>query len=119
MYSVHQEATLLESYIESKQVGVDEWQVSDLTESASIDKDGRVHVTICNLDAVEAKNIEGEIIGFIPQMAEGKIVTGELKAHNTFEKPNTVTSKELEVTVTDKGFNVVIPPSSVVRITLA
>lgn len=119
MYSVHQEGTLLESYIESKQVGIDEWQVSDLTESASIDGDGKVHVTICNLDAVESKNIEGELIGFIPQMAEGKIVTGEIKEHNTFEAPNTVTSKELKVTVTDNGFSVVIPPSSVARITLA
>ncbi|MGL6174550.1 MAG: alpha-N-arabinofuranosidase [Cellulosilyticaceae bacterium] len=119
MYSVHQESTLVESFIEQNCVGVDEWQVEDLIESASIDKDGKLHMTLCNLDTTKEKVINGEVLGFKATSGIGKIVTGKIDAHNTFENPEVVKVEELLVGLTQGGFEVKIPPNSIVCITLA
>lgn len=118
MYSVHQDSTLIDSNIESEKVGIDEWQVDDLYESASIDEEGRVHLTICNLDVEKNKIIDGELLNFKASYAQGKIVTGSMDAHNTFENPEEVTTKELEVTLLENGFKVSLPPCSVACITI-
>lgn len=118
MYSVHQDSTLIESFVESKSVGIDEWQVEDLFESASIDHEGKLHMTICNLDAENDRVINGELLGFKPTSAVGKIVTGKIDAHNTFETPQAVKVEGLAVELAEGGFKVIMPPSSVVCITL-
>lgn len=118
MYSVHQDATLLDSYIEAKEVGTSDFKVADLIESASIDADGNVNVTICNLDATNSKDIEGDLLFFKPSSIEAKIVTGKIASHNTFDAPNTVSSEDFTaVKITEKGFTAVVPPCSIVRIT--
>lgn len=120
MYSVHQDAMLLESYIESEQTGISEYKVNDLYESASIDADGKVNITICNIDVASSKEINADILYFTPNKVEAKIVTGKMNEHNTFVKPDNVKCENFSgVSITDKGFTAVIPPCSVVRITLS
>ncbi|MBC7960523.1 MAG: alpha-N-arabinofuranosidase, partial [Vallitaleaceae bacterium] len=76
LYKVHQDATLLESYISAGMVGTEENQIVDLYESASIDQDGSIHITICNLDLSCEKVIEGQLLGATCTKVEAQIVKG-------------------------------------------
>ena len=57
MYKYHQDADLVESYIDGvEQIGEDEkFKVPNLQESASVDKDGVVTITLNNLSLIRQK----------------------------------------------------------------
>lgn len=119
MYSVHQNASLLESCIETNNVGTGDCKVCDINESASIDANGNVNITMCNLDADESKEIDAELLHFSPKSFGAEILTGNMDAHNTFECPDNVKCCGFSnVSISKNGFKAVIPPCSVVRITL-
>ena len=48
LYKDHQDANLLESYTETREVGDEESRVPNLHESASVDSEGRIHITVAN-----------------------------------------------------------------------
>lgn len=118
LYSVHQDSTLIESFIESKAIGTETCKVEDLFESASIDKQEQLHMTLCNLDGEKSRVIEGELLGFNATSVEARVVAGAIDAYNSFENPNAVQCKALAVQLISGGFKVILPPSSVARITL-
>ena len=84
MFAAHQGATLLDSFITKKKIGTNEDMVDDLYESASIDDDGKITTTICNLDLNESKLIDAEIIGYNVKLGTAQILTGEMNAYNDF-----------------------------------
>lgn len=117
MYSAHQENTLLESFITAGKTGVEGIEVVDLVESASINNDGDIVMTLCNLDIKEAKEIEADLNGFACKTLIGEVITNVMDAHNTFEGPDVVTKKIFTtLSLTDKGFLATLPPCSVVKI---
>lgn len=117
LYKVHHNATLLESYLQTGLAGSETCQVSDLHESASIDDDGCIHVTICNVDLNNEKVIEGQLLGFECHEVEGRILTGEMNAHNDFNNPNNVKIEDFHgVELKKDGFVATIPACSVVRL---
>lgn len=118
MYKDHQEATLLESYIETKEIGLEEDNlVPNLHESASIDKDGRIIFTINNLSITDDYKVETELLGKKPTNITANILTNEMTACNTFENPNVVNVEEFNnFIVTEKGLNFTIPKCSVMRV---
>jgi alpha-N-arabinofuranosidase len=119
LYKVHQDATLVESYIESSQIGVDKWNVSEVTESASVDANGKLNITLCNLDLKNEKEIDATIFAFKGSKVVGEIITGKIDAHNTFENKEIVKAEVFDgATLTDEGFKVKIPAASVVRLTI-
>ena len=117
MYKEHQEATLLESYIETKEIGLEEdGLVPNLHESASIDEDGRVIITINNLSLSEDYKIETELIGKKATKVTSSILSNEMTAHNTFDNPNNVEVKEFkDFIITETGISFAIPKCSVIR----
>ncbi len=117
MYKDHQEATLLESYIETKEIGLEEENlVPNLHESASIDKYGRIIFTINNLSITDDYKIETGLLGKEPKMVTANILNNEMNACNTFENPNMVNVKEFNnFKITEKGLNFTIPKCSVMR----
>lgn len=119
LYKVHQEATLLDSYLENKSVGMDAFQVPNLHESASIDADGKIHITLCNLSLDESVSLDTELVGKEVVKITGTVLTDKMNAHNTFEAPNTVAPVAFtDFAATATGFTVNIPPCSVVLLTL-
>ena len=118
LYSVHHDNALLESFIEAKEIGSAGWKVVDIHESTSIDKEGNIYITLCNLSVTEERTIDGEVIHFTAEKVEGKVLTGAIAAHNTFEKYDAVGLQGLDVTLTQEGFKVILPPCSVACITL-
>ena len=118
MYKYHQEATLLESYIENEMIGVEEEnKVPNLHESVSIDKEGRVIITVNNLSITDSYDIEGIIVDKEIKAVSATILTNEMGAYNTFAEPDKVKPEEFnDYKVTDKGLNFTIPACSVLSI---
>lgn len=92
MYRHHQDAELVESFVEgNKKIGIeDEYQVSEIMESVSIGTDGVINVTVNNLSVVEDAPIEISLTELEPSSVEAAVLTGGICAHNTFEEPENV-----------------------------
>ena len=116
MYKNHQEATLVESFIETKMIGVDEEnQVPNLNESVSIDSKGRINITINNLSIDEGYDIEGIIVDRPIKSVSATILTNEMSAYNTFDNPEVVKPEEFkDFKLTEQGLNFSIPACSVI-----
>ena len=118
MYKHHQDAELLDSYIETKTIGLeDEFMVPNLTESVSYGKDGKIHITLTNLSAEEDYEIEGLLADTKVNAVKGEIVTGEMHEHNTFEAPETVKTVAFDgCRIVDNKLSFTIPACSVLHL---
>jgi len=94
MYSCHQDAELLDSYVETKEIGKDNWNVPNLTESVSLGADGKIHITMTNLSAEEDYEIEGQLAEAEVVGVKGTVLTNSMQAHNTFDAPEVVKTEE-------------------------
>ena len=119
MYRHHQDAQLVESSIESEITGVEpEFMVPNLNESASVDQDGRIHITVANLSARDAEQIEAALDCKAASVS-GELVTGDMHDKNTFEEPDKVQIRPLKgIETTQNGFMFTIPACSVVHLTV-
>jgi len=120
MYKVHQDATLLPSQLDCVEYEFEKDSIPAISASASQDKDGRIHITLCNLDPNKSQNITCELRGFVPQDMSGRILTsGAMTAHNTFDKPETVKPAEFrDAKIEGKNLTTVLPPKSVVLLAI-
>jgi alpha-L-arabinofuranosidase len=119
MYKCHQEATLVDSFIETEEIGVDEAKVQNLHESASIDGEGKLHITINNLSVTDAYNVSGILIDMKVKSVKAEILTNDMNAFNTFDNPDVVHVEEFtDFKVTDTGIDFKIPPCSVLTFTV-
>ena len=120
MYKNHQEATLVESYLETKNIGInDEIQVPNLHESVSIDKDNKINITINNLSVNEPYTVESTIVDRQVKNVKATILTEKMDSFNTFDNPNKVKPEEFtDFSITEKGINFKIPPCSVISFIL-
>ncbi|MDD6551590.1 MAG: alpha-L-arabinofuranosidase C-terminal domain-containing protein [Lachnospiraceae bacterium] len=115
-YRYHQGAELLDTQItDDSLIGPDEWRVPEVTESVSVDKDGVTTITLANLSADDAQDIE---ISFAEKkdlnVSEATVVTGDIHAHNTFEAPSEVIEEKFDAyQKTADGLKVTLPPASV------
>lgn len=118
MYKYHQDATLVESSIETETIGTqEEYQVPNLTESVSVDENGVLHLTITNLSVSESYEVDAAILDREVKEVKGEIVTEEMHAKNTFEEADKVCVKEFSgVQVTEKGLKFTIPACSVLHV---
>ena len=116
MYKNHQEATLVESYLETKNIGInDEIQVPNLHESVSIDKDNKINITINNLSVNESYTVESTIVDRKIKNVKATILTEKMNSFNTFDNPNKVKPKEFtDFSITEKGIDFKISPCSVI-----
>ena len=119
MYRHHQGAKLLDSALTGvSTIGIDEWQVPDVTESVS-KKDGIVTITLNNLSIDEDKTLEIELTGKDSyELVEANVVTSDdIHAHNTFDAPENITEAALDnVVISGDTIKVTLPKSSVVEI---
>ena len=71
MYSVHHDATLLPSDLTCEDYQLGEQTIPALNVSASRDKAGKIHVTLCNLDPNTAKDVQCKLVGVRPGASRG------------------------------------------------
>lgn len=118
MYKHHQDAELLDSYIETETIGIeDEYKVPNLSESVSLGKDGKIHITLLNLSVQDDYEIEGSLADTVIDSVCGTILTGAMDAHNTFDDPDAVhTDTFTDCKVTDNKLIFTIPACSVLHL---
>ncbi|QYR21461.1 alpha-N-arabinofuranosidase [Paenibacillus sp. sptzw28] len=121
MYKVHQDAQRLDIRLESAKYAHHGEQLPQVSVSASRNPAGEIHVSLCNISPRDEADVNVELRGRPARAAvSGVILTaGDMRAHNTFEQPDTVKPSDFTgVALTDEGFAVVLPPMSVVMITI-
>jgi alpha-N-arabinofuranosidase len=97
MYQVHQDATLLPTDVTGPLYASGDETIPALSASASRDKAGKIHVTLCNLDPRQAASVGIEVAGAAVTGAGGRVLTAKaMNAHNTFDAPETVTPVPLK-----------------------
>ncbi len=117
LYQNHQDATLVDSYLQAPMVGTEKHQVPSLHESVSISEDGHLNITINNLSIIESYELETILTDWKAQKVKGTILTGKMDAHNTFENPNVVKLEDFtDYTLTEQGIRFTIPPCSVLHL---
>lgn len=91
MYKVHHDATLLPVDVECGDYRFGNEQIAVLNVSASKDKSGRVHISICNLNPRSPAEVECMVDGRKPGNISGRVLTaGAMNAHNTFDNPQAI-----------------------------
>ena len=91
MYKVHQGATLIPVDLTAPEYKVDQASVPALSASASRDKEGRLHLSIVNLDPNSSAEISTTFSGATIKSVTGEVLTASrMNAMNTFENPNTI-----------------------------
>lgn len=119
MYACHQDAQLLESHLEKDRIGTDEFAIDNLSESASIDSEGRINLTLTNLSLDKAYDINAAISGFNVKAAKARIITGKKNDHNSFDAPETVKINEFgDIKLTSDGIAMKVPALSIVHAVL-
>lgn len=118
MYKHHQEAELLDSYIETETIGLDEqYMVPNLNESVSLGEDGKIHITLNNLSVEKDYEIEGVFAETEIKAVKGEILTGEMHAHNTFDNPEAVKTVSFDgCKIQDNKLVFTIPACSVLHL---
>lgn len=120
LYKVHQDAELLDTYLEGPTAGEGDSSIPQLSVSSSIDSDGVVHISLCNMSLSQDAEIRCDIRGMHVSSVEGSILTAsEMNAHNTFEKPDAVRPADFDgALLSGGGLMIQLPAKSVVVLTI-
>lgn len=120
LFKVHQDAVMQPVEVNTAAYAYGEEAVPQISVSASIDAEGKLHVTMCNTDPKHSAAVDCDTGGFEAARINGKVLAGSsMNSHNTFDHPDRV-----KVTVfnraqlTESGFTADIPPMSIVALTL-
>jgi alpha-N-arabinofuranosidase len=98
MYKVHQDAQKLAVHAEVNTVKSGDKKLPQVSVSASKDKDGKVNISLCNLDHQSGATIKLDLRGIInPIQVSGRVLTAEnMNDKNTFENPDVVKPSAFE-----------------------
>jgi alpha-N-arabinofuranosidase len=120
MYRAHQGATLIPIDLTAPEYTLDKASVPSLSASASRDKEGRIHLSIVNLDPNRAAEIAAKVAGSTARNITGEVLTASaMNAMNTFDTPNTIQPTPFSGYRIQNGqMNLTIPPKSVVVLEL-
>ena len=91
MYAVHHDATLLPIELQCGNYQFGDEEIPSLNASASRDKSGKIHITICNLDPKNTAELLCRLEGAGGKSVSGRVLTANaMNAHNTFENPQAI-----------------------------
>ena len=92
MYKTHQDNDLVQSVIATDRLP---GGVPQVTESASVDADGTITITIASMHAADSEKIELRIDGGQYELIEARTLSDEIHMLNTFEEPDAVRPKAM------------------------
>lgn len=119
LYKVHQDAELLSADMESPSYTHGEESLPALSVSASRSSEGKVHVSLVNIDAHNAYPVSLDLSALGVSGMQARILTTDnLKDHNTFEKPQAVAPQDFDgFRMKGNTLSTRIPPFSVLVFT--
>ena len=121
MYKVHQDATYLPLDIDCEVIGVrDRRQLPLVSATASKDKEGKVHISLSNVDLKNEQEISINLSGISASQVQGEILTSaNIADYNSFERPDVVKPAPFKDARISKGvLKVTLPAKSVVTLEL-
>ena len=120
LYKVHQNALWVKTTIESPDYFFDNHKLPAVSSSASIDDQGKLHITLCNIDPKSSQQISCSLKKFNATSIAGRILTAkEMNAHNSFSDPDVISPKIFSDAKLDaRHVNLTLPPMSVVALEL-
>ena len=121
MYKVHQDATLLPITVACDNYTYDGMTLPSVSASASKDKEGRIHVSLTNIDPHNDRSIEIDLRGSDKLSGtSGEIITAPHEnEYNDFGKPENVNIKKFSsFSIKNNILKVDLPSKSVVTIEL-
>lgn len=121
MYKVHQDAMMIPTTLQTDSIKIDEGTIPALSISSSLDKNGKLHITLCNLSVTDNKKLACNIDAFAIKSGIGQILTSEqINAHNTFEKPDNVQIKPFyDFKTSTNTVEINIPKHSIIMLELS
>lgn len=115
LYQVHQGAELLESSINCGEIETEQGKIPEISQSVSVDKNGRVHITAANLSADRENSLMVHFGEWMPRDLRAEMLCGDIHDANTFENPCCVKKVEVGDVKIDRNQVVVqMPPCSVI-----
>lgn len=116
MYKVHQDATLLPVELQCRDYQYGDNKVPALNASASRNGAGKIHISLCNLDAKNPAEIICELKGIEAKKVSGRVLTSDtMTAHNTFDNPEAIKPAVFnDVQLKEDVLTAVLPAKSVV-----
>ena len=91
MFRVHQGAKLLKTDLICEDYVFGEKKLPAVSASASVDNEGKVHISLANLNPNKEITLTCPVIGDIYKSVTGEILTAdEMASFNSFEKPEAV-----------------------------
>lgn len=116
LYKVHQDATMIPLRLFGNKYKFNDQSIDAINASASRSQDGKIHITLVNIDPNKEQALEGILNGVSAKKVSGKILTSsKINDCNTFEAPNTVAVKDFKNAKLNNGkLSVNLPAKSVV-----
>ena len=116
LFKVHQDATLVDSYIETSAIGKE--KIPNLSASVSESESG-LHITIANFSLTDSYPIDCDIVGMKAKAVDAEILTEKVNTYNDFTDANCVKiTKFNNIQINESGLKFEIPPCSVMRISV-
>jgi len=121
MYQVHQNALMLPVEIENRPYKFADKKIPGLSVSASKDKIGRLHISLCNLNPNDDAAVMFQIRGSSLSEVSGRILTSDkINAHNTFHQPDRVKVKSFkDIRIQADKIYTSIPAKSIVTLAIS
>ncbi|MCR4764911.1 MAG: alpha-N-arabinofuranosidase [Bacteroidaceae bacterium] len=120
MYNVHQDATYLPLDIQTatKEVSPSFGPLPMVSGTASRDQQGKVHISLTNVDLQNAQEVSITLQGMNAKKAVGEILTsGNISDHNTFDAPNQVKPIAFNgATISGNVLKIKLPAKSIVTL---
>ncbi len=120
LFKVHQDAMLVKSKVKCADYVFNGKKLPAVNCSASIGENGRLHISLTNIDPKSRQTASLEIKRFKPTKGTGQILTADvMNAHNTFDKPNAVHPAQFtDFRIDGQAVAVNLPPMAVVVLEL-
>ncbi|WP_345785726.1 alpha-L-arabinofuranosidase C-terminal domain-containing protein [Pelagicoccus sp. SDUM812002] len=122
MYKVHRDAIALPFELDRGEYERDGESLPALSGTASIDAEGRIHLSLTNIDPNQSRTVTvslGE--NTLKRVVSGRILTADaMNTHNTFDAPDTLVPQLFSGAKVKKGtLTIELPAKSLVTLELA
>lgn len=120
MMKVHQDALMLPLDIQSADYAVNGASLPAVSGSASRNKEGKVHLSLVNINPNQAQTVQVVLRGAAFTKANGRILNaGKVQDFNTFDQPEKIKPMPFQgAVVKGETLSVTLPPASVLVLEL-
>ena len=117
LFKAHQENELLDSHMLTGEIEAEGVKLPAVQESCSLDSEGAVHITLVNPGLKDTQVVTIETNGLHPSHVVGRMLSGPMDGHNTFDDPDQIADQPfVSFTTTRHGLIATLPPCSVVHL---